>query len=372
MRWNSGENLESASDGSDSSSESPRELRLSVEAPHRDRHEALIARRRALAREHEEASRAVARRERIERHLEVIDDELRASAAPLIESIAIDTPCRARWDDMVGSDVVRHCTRCDRDVHDLSRMTRGEVHELLARAVDTPCVRLRRRPDGRVVTADCPPPERKLLPRAIACAAAGAALGITASGLATMALEATTLGAMRVEHRASIGDRSDIAPPDVAAPDIRMSAFITGLEPLAQDDGATMGVPDYDGAQAPLPALDLDRDVRWTAPQSWEVRRALIERVLAAPASMRGAPRILPRERDGRVVGVALYGIRRADLLGRLGLQNGDTVLDINGYELTQPDSALEAYTQLRTAPSYFVRLERHGRERLHVYRVVP
>ena len=76
---------------------------------------------------------------------------------------------------------------------------------------------------------------------------------------------------------------------------------------------------------------------------------------------MRSA-RIVPHEENGQVVGVKLYGIRRNSLLGKLGLQNGDLLRTINGFEMSSPDTALEAYSRLRSASNLSVAVTRRGR----------
>ena len=48
-------------------------------------------------------------------------------------------------------------------------------------------------------------------------------------------------------------------------------------------------------------------------------------------------------------------------MLGTLGLQNGDRLEKINGYDMASPEKALEAYARLRTAPSLSVQLTRRG-----------
>ena len=58
---------------------------------------------------------------------------------------------------------------------------------------------------------------------------------------------------------------------------------------------------------------------------------------------------------------VKIYGIRRSSLLGRLGIQNGDMLRTINGFDLTEPDSVLEAYTRLRSAERLSLSVERRG-----------
>jgi hypothetical protein len=73
-----------------------------------------------------------------------------------LESITIATPCAVPWGTMSGDDRSRFCDQCQRQVFDLSAMTRAEAVALLADLGRRPCVRLYRRPDGRVLTSDCP------------------------------------------------------------------------------------------------------------------------------------------------------------------------------------------------------------------------
>ena len=48
--------------------------------------------------------------------------------------------------------------------------------------------------------------------------------------------------------------------------------------------------------------------------------------------------------------------------LGLLGLENGDRIDKVNGFELGTPERALEAYARLRTASHLRVELVRRGR----------
>ena len=77
---------------------------------------------------------------------------------PLLDRVAIKTPCRASWNDMEGDDRVRFCCSCSKSVYDLSAMTEDEAEAFLAFHLDDEdaCVRLYRRPDGRILTSDCP------------------------------------------------------------------------------------------------------------------------------------------------------------------------------------------------------------------------
>ena len=87
----------------------------------------------------------------------------------------------------------------------------------------------------------------------------------------------------------------------------------------------------------------------------------MIDNVLENQAQLMRSARIVPEQKDGKTVGIRLFGIRPDTLLGTLGLQNGDRLEKINGYDMASPEKALEAYARLRTAPSLSVQLTRRG-----------
>jgi general secretion pathway protein C len=53
--------------------------------------------------------------------------------------------------------------------------------------------------------------------------------------------------------------------------------------------------------------------------------------------------------------------IRPDTLLGTLGMENGDRLQQINGFDMTSPEKALEAYARLRTADKLTVQVTRRG-----------
>lgn len=85
----------------------------------------------------------------------------------------------------------------------------------------------------------------------------------------------------------------------------------------------------------------------------------------------RGA-RIVPSFKNGRAHGFKIFAIRPQSLYAVIGLQNGDTVVKINGHAITTPDQALAVYTKLRTARKISVELLRRGRSVTMRYEIVP
>jgi hypothetical protein len=75
----------------------------------------------------------------------------------LLDRVSVASPCPARWEDMAGDAVTRHCDSCELEVHNLSAMTRVEANAFLqSRAEGRVCARFYRRADGTILTRDCP------------------------------------------------------------------------------------------------------------------------------------------------------------------------------------------------------------------------
>lgn len=75
---------------------------------------------------------------------------------PVLENIRIAAPCHMKWEDMQGTDRVRHCQECSLDVFNLSDMTRAEAESLIQSATGRLCIGYYQRPDGTILTRDCP------------------------------------------------------------------------------------------------------------------------------------------------------------------------------------------------------------------------
>ena len=75
---------------------------------------------------------------------------------PLIDDLRIASPCSEEWSDMLGDDTARYCLKCEKNVYDLSSMTRAEAEALLRAKEGSLCVRFYQRTDGTILTADCP------------------------------------------------------------------------------------------------------------------------------------------------------------------------------------------------------------------------
>jgi hypothetical protein len=78
-----------------------------------------------------------------------------ASGRLHLEQIQISSPCTVPWNAMRGDHRVRFCRECRQNVFNVEAMTRAEAERLIADRDGRVCIRMLRRPDGTVVTADC-------------------------------------------------------------------------------------------------------------------------------------------------------------------------------------------------------------------------
>ena len=211
---------------------------------YRDPNESLRIRRERITSDLAEARQAAERAlelaqrvTKLEKDLSETDQLLEGGVRrrlSLIDQVTIASPCKAKWEDMVGDDQVRFCGRCRKDVYDLSAMQRDEAEALLLEKSDGMCARLYRRSDGTVLTADCPTGARdKRRRRAIAATVGGGVLAAAALG-------------------SSMTDRAEVGPTRTVG-EMRVSILPSPrpVEPLS--GRPTMGLMSM-GAVGPLHA----------------------------------------------------------------------------------------------------------------------
>ncbi|MBX3196527.1 MAG: general secretion pathway protein GspC [Labilithrix sp.] len=111
-------------------------------------------------------------------------------------------------------------------------------------------------------------------------------------------------------------------------------------------------------------ALDpeLRKGIQAVSATEFNVDRGVVDKILENQADLMRQARVVPVQENGRVVGITLNGIRPDALLGVLGMQNGDQLRTINGFEMGSPEKALEAYARLRTADKLTIQLNRGGK----------
>jgi hypothetical protein len=121
-------------------------------------------------------------------------------ATPFLDTLRIASPCNEPWEGMVGDERSRFCGKCQKDVHNISSMTRMDAEALLESVASSICVRMYQRLDGTILTADCPVGVRKKRVKRLFLATIGGGIAAAAGVLAFWRYEESeVMGKMSIE-----------------------------------------------------------------------------------------------------------------------------------------------------------------------------
>jgi general secretion pathway protein C len=111
---------------------------------------------------------------------------------------------------------------------------------------------------------------------------------------------------------------------------------------------------------APPPGAPVE-GVRQLGDNRYDVQHRLIENTLSNLNSIATQARIVPSFKNGVANGFKLFSIQPGSLYAAIGVENGDVIQKINGYEINSPDKALEVYQKLRDSRHITIEIERGG-----------
>ncbi|WP_394848800.1 general secretion pathway protein GspC [Pendulispora brunnea] len=114
---------------------------------------------------------------------------------------------------------------------------------------------------------------------------------------------------------------------------------------------------------APSVSPDIAKGIQKLSATEFNIDRGVVDKILENQAELMRQARIVPVQENGKVVGINLFGVRPDTLLGQLGMENGDRLQKINGFDMASPEKALEAYARLRMADHLTVSINRRGQD---------
>ncbi|WP_242346935.1 type II secretion system protein GspC [Anaeromyxobacter terrae] len=101
--------------------------------------------------------------------------------------------------------------------------------------------------------------------------------------------------------------------------------------------------------------------VRELGQNKYEIERGVIDSTLGNLNTIATQARIVPSFKNGAANGFKLFSIQPNSLYASIGIENGDVIQRVNGYEINSPDKALELYQKLRESQRVTIELERGG-----------
>jgi general secretion pathway protein C len=93
----------------------------------------------------------------------------------------------------------------------------------------------------------------------------------------------------------------------------------------------------------------------------YQIQRSTVNAALADLNKLSTEVRLLPSLKSGQANGFKVASLKADGLFSQIGIQNGDVIQSINGFDINSLDHGLEAYAKLRTAGSLDLQLERGG-----------
>lgn len=135
----------------------------------------------------------------------------------ILDNIKIASPCPVPWDTMEATEEERKrfCRQCSLHVYDLSGMSATEAEELIESSVGRLCVNFYQRPDGKVMTDDCPAALKALRNRYRKVAAFIAGILCSVPWLPLQAQTPPRLGGMICPVPKDVGDTSEYGKKNV-------------------------------------------------------------------------------------------------------------------------------------------------------------
>jgi general secretion pathway protein C len=112
--------------------------------------------------------------------------------------------------------------------------------------------------------------------------------------------------------------------------------------------------------------------VRSVGPNRYEIDRKVLDATLSDLNKIATQARIVPSFKNGVSNGFKLFSIQPGSLYSAIGIQNGDVIQRINGYELNSPEKALELYSKLRESQQVTLEFERAGQTIKTEYTIPP
>jgi len=99
------------------------------------------------------------------------------------------------------------------------------------------------------------------------------------------------------------------------------------------------------------------------------VARDDVQSVANNPAALFSQARILPKYEEGQMVGVQLNAIQSGSLFEQIGIQNGDTITEFNGINITSQQDSAAVLRQLTEASEFNVTVTgADGQQRVMTY----
>ena len=148
----------------------------------------------------------------------------------------IASPCSQKWESMSGTEQVRHCGACNKNVFNFKEMSDAQISKLMMETQGRVCARLYQRKDGTVLTKDCPVGLAALRRRLVAGAMTAGAMLVSLFTAAPRTAMAAERGETTLKDRAAQLEkklrRTPVVGPVIEKLDPEINVVAGGMRPI--------------------------------------------------------------------------------------------------------------------------------------------
>ncbi len=133
-------------------------------------------------------------------------------------------------------------------------------------------------------------------------------------------------------------------------------------EYLMMDEGITPILPPVPVFGSSVPGgNEYGKSVRKVGANSYEIDASDLDAALGNLAEISTQARMVAAFEDGKPIGFRVLSMKPGSVFEKIGLQNGDIITHVNGYELNSPDKGLELYQKMKTNSQFNIDVKKSG-----------
>lgn len=142
------------------------------------------------------------------------------------------------------------------------------------------------------------------------------------------------------------------------------------LEKAAEKEKEKAAAAEKEKAAASKTASKDSELVKKVSADTYEVSREAVEAIRKNPNSLKnnpkyGAmPKVQPVYKNGNIGGFRLLDVQSDTIYSKLGLQSGDTIIDVNGQAIEGPQQAMALLDALNPGQDIGLKINRKGQEK--------
>jgi general secretion pathway protein C len=123
------------------------------------------------------------------------------------------------------------------------------------------------------------------------------------------------------------------------------------------------------GAQS---GKEYGKGVRKVGANAYEIPQNELNEAFENLSEISTQARMVPAFEDGKPIGFRVFSVRPNSVFSKIGLENGDIIMRVNGYDLNSPEKVLEMYPKLKTGQEFSIDMKRGGSPMTLTYSVKP